>query len=60
MKLQERSGYILMDLIKSDEFDNVMVRKSVKYDVKCQSELGVFGVWLRCFGFNLAILMFAI
>lgn len=43
----ERSGYILMDLIKSRPFTNVMVRKGELIESEVVSELGVYGIWVR-------------
>ncbi|KAI9017774.1 glutathione synthase [Gaertneriomyces semiglobifer] len=46
MSVNERNGYILMDLIRSPPLQNIMVRNGqlIKGDVV--SELGVYGLWV--------------
>ena len=46
LSIQERNGYILMDLIRPSTMRNVMVRggKAVENDVV--SELGIYGIWV--------------
>ncbi|KAJ2718224.1 Glutathione synthetase [Coemansia sp. Benny D115] len=42
----ERAGYILMDLIQTAAFDNVVLRDGRLAAQRVVSELGVYGVWV--------------
>ena len=47
LSLEERSGYILMDLIQPPERIGVLVRNGELWHGNVVSELGVYGIWIR-------------
>jgi glutathione synthase len=44
----ERAGYILMDRILPPSFKNILVRNGRLLEAGVVSELGVYGIWIRC------------
>ncbi|KAJ3258080.1 hypothetical protein HK103_004073 [Boothiomyces macroporosus] len=46
MTAKERSGFILMDLIKPPPLRNSLVRRGQLSDAEVISELGIYGIWI--------------
>jgi glutathione synthase len=46
LSLEERNGFILMDLIKPPPLKNIMIRKGKAINSDVISELGIYGIWV--------------
>ncbi|KAJ3276092.1 hypothetical protein HDV01_006262 [Terramyces sp. JEL0728] len=63
MSPKERSGFILMDLIKPPPLKNSLVRRGQLTEADVISELGIYGIWIGdcdvCLEFNVSIYIVA-
>ncbi|PIA15974.1 glutathione synthase [Coemansia reversa NRRL 1564] len=46
MSVEERRGYILMELIKAPGFDSMLLRNGQLVPAEVVSELGIYGIWV--------------
>ena len=47
LTLEERSAFILMELIRSPPLENLMVREGKLIEGEVASELGIYGIYLK-------------
>ncbi|KAJ2609012.1 Glutathione synthetase [Coemansia sp. RSA 1365] len=46
MSVEERRGYILMELIQAPGFDSILLRNGQLVPAEVVSELGIYGIWV--------------